>query len=83
MQLIVVTRYHYQFEYISNQRGLFLHMAMSMVVDMELNKSPFTRSSLKKFSDAAKGYELQLDGITDHSIEEKRAFLCCLYLTSV
>ena len=81
-----MSRVHYQFEYISNQRALYLHMAMSMVVDLELNKSPFARTSLKRFTlvtDASKGYEIQPDGGKEHTWEEKRTFLACLYLTSV
>ncbi|KAF2653087.1 hypothetical protein K491DRAFT_694980 [Lophiostoma macrostomum CBS 122681] len=81
--LILVHWYHYQFEHISNQRALFLHMAMAMAVDLELNKPTSSRSSLRKFTDAAKCYEVQLDGIADHTFEEKRVFLGCLYLTSV
>ncbi|KAF2191556.1 hypothetical protein K469DRAFT_373793 [Zopfia rhizophila CBS 207.26] len=80
--LLWVHWYHFQFD-LSYQRTAFMHLAMSLVVDLGLNKSPFTRSRLMKASDAANGFELKIDGIPDHTLDERRAFLGCLYLSSV
>ena len=60
-----------------------MYLAMSMVVDLELNKSPFVRSRLKKATEIENGFEIRTDGLTDHNLEQKRAFLGCLYLSSV
>lgn len=59
-------------------------MAMAMVIDLELNRSPLARNRIvKALPDAENGYDLQRDGPSDHSIEEMRTFLGCVYLTSV
>jgi sialic acid synthase SpsE len=59
-----------------------MHLAMAMVVDLELNKSPLGRSRLKNVVEMGKGFEVPI-GVTDHNLDEKRAFLGCLYLCSV
>lgn len=59
-----------------------MHLAMAMVVDLGLNKSPLGRSRLKNVVEMGKGFDMPI-GLTDHNLDEKRAFLGCLYLSSV
>jgi hypothetical protein len=59
-----------------------MHLAMAMVVDLGLNKSPLGRSRLKNVTEIVKGFEVTI-GVIDHNLDEKRAFLGCLYLSSV
>lgn len=59
-----------------------MHLAMAMVVDLELNKSPLARSRLQSIVELGKTYEPSVS-LTDHNLDEKRAFLGCLYLSSV
>jgi hypothetical protein len=79
-----MARYLLQFEAdVPSQRGMFMHLAMALVVDLGLSKSPFTRNRIMKASQAANGYEMHSDSIEEHTLEEKRAFLGCVYLSSV
>ncbi|KAF2734796.1 hypothetical protein EJ04DRAFT_576635 [Polyplosphaeria fusca] len=80
--LVLVHWYLLQFE-LPNQRGVLMHLAMGLVVDMSLNKSPFTRNRVMKVSEAANGYELKIEGVVEHTLEERRAYLGCVYLSSV
>lgn len=81
------TRYHLQFELTNDRRIVYLHLAMAMVVDLELNKSPFVRYRRKKPLEIASGYDYgysdNAERRRDHTFEEKRAFLGCVYVTSV
>lgn len=77
-----VSRYHFQFA-LKSQRSIFVHLAMGMVVDLELNKSPFARRRLMTAREADNGFEISTDALCDHTLEEKRTFLGCLYLSSV
>ncbi|KAF2106964.1 hypothetical protein BDV96DRAFT_693850 [Lophiotrema nucula] len=80
--LVLTNWYHLQFELLYN-RTMFLHLAMALVVDLELNKSPFCRGHIMKASDVANGYERSFEGVSEHTLEQRRAFLGCVYLTSV
>ncbi|KAF2248132.1 hypothetical protein BU26DRAFT_327743 [Trematosphaeria pertusa] len=73
--------YHFQWA-LPNQRTTLIHLAMAMVVDLDLNRSPFTRGRLMTAADAANGFELRTEGLTDHTLEQKRTFLGCLYLST-
>ncbi|KAF2714795.1 hypothetical protein K504DRAFT_456993 [Pleomassaria siparia CBS 279.74] len=81
--LLKIHWYQIQFE-LPNQRNTFLHLAMAMVVDLELNKSPLARNRLKNLV-AATGVAIDEPPVAlkDHDLDQKRAFLGCLYLSSV
>ena len=79
--LILTYWYHFQFALGASQRNTYLHMAIAMVGDLELNRPPFSRSRLKMWPDS--GFDIHPEGPADHTLEEKRAFLGCVYLTSI
>ncbi|ORY10727.1 hypothetical protein BCR34DRAFT_566300 [Clohesyomyces aquaticus] len=80
--LLLMNWYHYQFE-LPSQRSVFMHLAMSLVVDLELNKSPFTRNRLKRIGEATHGFDVDTSKAPDHTLDQRRAFLGCLYMSSV
>jgi hypothetical protein len=82
--MILVARYHFQVDLRKDQRSVaFLHLTMAMVVDLGLNYSPRSRVRYTKATDVPTNYEYDLAVMPDHSLEEKRAYLGCVYLTSV
>ncbi|KAF2864784.1 hypothetical protein BDV95DRAFT_588471 [Massariosphaeria phaeospora] len=80
--LVMIYWYHYQNE-LPMQRIVYIHLCMSMVVDLGLSKSPFQRTRLKKPSDTANGYEVDMEGVVNHNLEEKRALLGCFFISSL
>ena len=54
-----------------------------MVVDLQLNKSPFTKARLRMAPEAVKCPGSNSAVLTDHPLEAKRAFVGCVYLISV
>ncbi|OAF99178.1 uncharacterized protein CC84DRAFT_1264194 [Paraphaeosphaeria sporulosa] len=70
------------------QRSIFMHMAMSLLVDLHLNRSPFARRHFVTATEGTDGFELRTEYHAEnlaekHTLEERRAFLGCIYLSSV
>ncbi|KAJ4298215.1 hypothetical protein N0V90_006114 [Kalmusia sp. IMI 367209] len=84
--LLLIHWSHLQLE-LRSQRSIFMHMAMSLIVDLELNRSPFARRHFVTATEGTDGFEIRTEyhaeKLADHTIEEKRAFLGCVYLSSV
>ena len=65
-----------------------MHMAMSLLVDLNINRSPFARRHFVTATEGTDGFELRTEyhaeNLTEmHTLEERRAFLGCIYLSSV
>jgi hypothetical protein len=79
--MLMKQRYTFQSE-LSSQRTLFMHLAMSMIVDLGLFKSPHARRRIMTEEEAADVSKLGTRTAIEHTLEEKRALLGCLYLAS-
>ncbi|KAF2638539.1 hypothetical protein P280DRAFT_551179, partial [Massarina eburnea CBS 473.64] len=83
LQGLLLTTHWYTFQFeLPRQRNMFLHMAMSMIVDLGLFKSPFARRRIMTKEEAASAPNSSHSSVTEHTLEEKRALLGCIYLTS-
>ncbi|KAF1961647.1 hypothetical protein CC80DRAFT_531506 [Byssothecium circinans] len=83
LQGLLLATHWYTFQYeLGSQRNLFLHLAMSMIVDLGLFKSPFVRRRIMTQEEAASISHPNLNAVTEHTLEQKRALLGCIYLTS-
>lgn len=60
---------------------------MSLIVDLGLNRSPFARRHFVTATEGTEAFtirtEYHAEKLEDHTAEEKRAFLGCIYLSSV
>lgn len=64
------------------------YLLMSLLVDLNLNRSPFARRRFVTATEATDGFELRTEYHSEnlaekHTLEERRAFLGCIYLASV
>ena len=66
---------------------MFMHLAMSLIVDLQLNRSPFSRRHFVTATEEPDGFELRTEyhaeKLSDHTLEEKRTYLACIFLSSV
>lgn len=64
-----------------------MHIAMSLLVDLNLSRSPFARRHFVTATESTDGFELRTEyhaeNLAEHSLEERRAFLGCIFLSSV
>ncbi|KAF2448100.1 hypothetical protein P171DRAFT_517713 [Karstenula rhodostoma CBS 690.94] len=85
--LLLIHWSHLQLE-LRGQRSIFMHMAMSLLVDLRLNISPFARRHFVTATEVSDGFELRTEYHAEnlaelHTLEERRAFVGCTYLSSV
>ncbi|KAL3461550.1 hypothetical protein BJX64DRAFT_153043 [Aspergillus heterothallicus] len=76
--LVCLAWYHFQLG-LGSQFSSLLHLAMAMVADLGLTREPGTPRRISL--DDTLLYSSSLD--TDRTVEEKRAYLGCYYLSSV
>ncbi|PVI05015.1 hypothetical protein DM02DRAFT_135479 [Periconia macrospinosa] len=77
--LLVTHWYTFQWE-LPNQRNLFMHLAMSLVIDLGLIRSPHAHQRVMTREEAAGAPDRRT--ALEHTLEQKRALLGCLYLSS-
>ncbi|KAH7115120.1 hypothetical protein B0J11DRAFT_124114 [Dendryphion nanum] len=80
--LLLVHWYHFQSE-LADQKSVFLHILVAMVDNLKLSFGPCLPPRWRNATDLATRLNLDVKSIPDHCVDEKRAFLGCLYLTSV
>ncbi|CAI6334766.1 unnamed protein product [Periconia digitata] len=83
LQGLLLLTHWYTFQWgLSSQRTLFMHMAMSLIADLGLIRSPLARQRLMTTEEAAGKSKTNAETVAHHTLEQKRALLGCLYLSS-